>query len=315
MNTAPLRLIFMGTPLFSVPTLQTLMDSRHEVVAVYSQPPRPSGRGHQIQKSPVHQFGEDRGIPIFTPKSLKGDAEQAEFAAHKADLAIVIAYGLILPQKILDAPRLGCLNVHASLLPRWRGAAPIHRAIEAGDSETGITIMKMDVGLDTGPMLLKKNISIDVNTTAPHLHDALSNMGGPLLLEALEAYAAGTLLPTPQPVEGVTYAAKLTREEGEIDWRMAASVWVRKIQAFTPWPGVWFEHEGTRLKILAAEVISEAQGFPGTVLDEQLTIACGEGALRLKILQRPGGAPVDVKDFLRGYPLPKGTVLSCPVTK
>ncbi|MBM3633164.1 MAG: methionyl-tRNA formyltransferase [Alphaproteobacteria bacterium] len=315
MNTAPLRLIFMGTPAFSVPTLQTLVDSRHQLIAVYSQPPRPSGRGHQVRKSAVHQFAEQWEIPIYTPKSLKGEAEQTEFAAHKADLAIVIAYGLILPQKILDAPRLGCLNVHASLLPRWRGAAPIHRAIEAGDLETGITIMKMDVGLDTGPMLLKKNISIDAHTTATNLHDALSNMGGPLLLEALEAYAAGTLQPTPQPLEGVTYATKLTREEGQIDWKLSASVWVRKIQAFTPWPGVWFEHDGTRLKILAAESIPEAQGIPGTILDDHLTIACGEGALRLKILQRPGGAPLDAKDFLRGYLLPKGTVLSCPVTK
>lgn len=315
MNTAPLRLIFMGTPAFSVPTLQALVNSRHQVVAVYSQPPRPSGRGHQVQKSPVHQLAEERGIPIFTPKSLKGEVEQAEFAAHKADLAIVIAYGLILPQKILDAPRLGCLNVHASLLPRWRGAAPIHRAIEAGDLETGITIMKMDAGLDTGPMLLKKTVSIDTNTTAIHLHDALSNIGGSLLLEALEAYAAGTIHPIPQPTEGVTYASKLNREEGQVDWRLAASVWVRKIQAFTPWPGVWFEHEGTRLKILAAEAIPEGQGIPGTILDDDLTIACGEGALRLKILQRPGGAPLAAKDFLRGYLLPQGTVLSCPVTK
>lgn len=312
MTTPPLRIIFMGTPAFSVPTLQALLGSRHKVAAVYTQPPRPSGRGHQIQMSAVHQLAVAEGIPIFTPPSLKKEEEQALFASHKADLAIVIAYGLILPKAILDAPRMGCLNVHASLLPRWRGAAPIQRAIEAGDQETGITIMKMDAGLDTGPILLKKSLPITPQTTAPYLHNALSEMGGPLLLEALEAYIAGTLHPLPQPMEGITYASKLTREEGQINWRDAAGVWVRKIQALTPWPGVWFEHDGTRLKILAAETISHIKGNPGTVLDDQLTIACGEGALRIKTLQRPGGATLDARSFLRGYSLPVGTVLPCP---
>jgi len=312
MSTAPLRLIFMGTPGFSVPTLQALVNSRHQLVAVYSQPPRPSGRGHQVQKSAVHQLAEDNEIPIFTPSSLKSTEEQKLFASHNADLAVVVAYGLILPQAILDAPRLGCLNVHASLLPRWRGAAPIHRSIEAGDLETGITIMKMDAGLDTGPMLLKKSIPITLQSTASNLHDALSTMGGPLLLEALEGYAAGTLHPVPQPAEGITYAAKLTREEGQIDWRLSAASWVRKIQAFTPWPGVWFEHETVRLKVLAAEIVPNVKGIPGTILDDQLTIACGEGALRLKTLQRPGGSALDTQAFLRGYSLPVGTILSCP---
>lgn len=312
MITDPLRIIFMGTPAFSVPTLQTLLSSRHDVVAVYSQPPRPSGRGHQVQKSAVHHLAESAGIPIFTPTSLKKEEEHALFASHKADIAIVVAYGLILPKAILEAPRLGCMNVHASLLPRWRGAAPIQRAIEAGDQETGITIMKMDEGLDTGPMLLKKSLPITPQTTATSLHDALSEMGGPLLLEALEAYNAGTLHPTPQPVQGITYAAKLTRDEAQINWHDPADVWARKIQAFTPWPGIWFDHEGTRLKVLAADVVPHIQGAPGTVLDDQLTIACGEDALRIQTLQRPGGSALDATSFLRGYSLPIGTVLPCP---
>ena len=312
MITDPLRIIFMGTPAFSVPTLQALLSSHHQVVAVYSQPPRPSGRGHQIQKSAVHHLAESAGIPIFTPVSLKNEEEHLLFDSHKADIAVVVAYGLILPKAILETPRLGCLNVHASLLPRWRGAAPIQRAIEAGDQKTGITIMRMDVGLDTGPMLLKKAIPITPQTTATSLHDALSEMGGPLLLEALEAYRAGTVHPTPQPTQGITYAAKLTRDEGQIDWRQPARIWVRKIQALTPWPGVWFNSEGTRLKVLAAEAILDIQGAPGTVLDDQLTIACGEGALRIQTLQRPGGSPLDATSFLRGYPLPLATVLPCP---
>lgn len=312
MITDPLRIIFMGTPAFSVPTLQTLLSSRHQIVAVYSQPPRPSGRGHKVQNSAIHQLALSAGIPIFTPASLKTEEVQALFASHKADIAIVVAYGLILPKAILEAPRLGCLNVHASLLPRWRGAAPIQRAIEAGDVETGITIMKMDEGLDTGPMLIKKSLPLLPDTTAANLHDMLSKMGGPLLLEALEAYISGNLQPTSQPAQGVTYASKLTRDEGQIDWRMSAEIWGRKIQALTPWPGVWFDHEGTRLKVLEAKVIPNMKGNPGTVLDDQLTIACGEGALRIQILQRPGGGALDAASFLRGYSLPTGTILPCP---
>lgn len=312
MTLPPLRLIFMGTPVFAVPILQALLDSRHSVVAVYSQPPRPSGRGHQVHVSAVHHLATTQGIPVFTPSRLKNEEEQSLFASHQADVAIVVAYGLMLPKPILEAPRLGCLNVHASLLPRWRGAAPIHRAIEAGDKETGLTIMKMDAGLDTGPMLLKKSMPIGPQTTAQDLHDALSAMGGPLLIHAMEAYADGVLSPIPQPEQGVTYAAKLTREEGQINWRLPASVWVRKIRAFTPWPGVWFEHEGTRLKVLAAEAVPNGEGNPGTVLDASLTIACGEGALHVKILQRPGGAALDAQTFFRGYSLPVGTILPCP---
>lgn len=309
--TPPLRLVFMGTPAFSVPTLQTLLESRHQVVAVYTQPPRPSGRGHHVQKSAVHCEAEAHNIPVFTPATLKGEEAQFLFAQHKVDCAIVVAYGLILPKAILEIPRLGCLNVHASLLPRWRGAAPIHRAIEAGDPETGVTIMKMDEGLDTGPMLLKKSVPITSQTTTAALHDTLSTLGGSLLLEALEGYALGTLHPFPQPETGVTYAPKLTREEGRIDWHQAPSIWVRKIQALSPWPGVWFDYEGIRLKVLGAEVVTTLSGKPGTVLDDHLTIACGEAALRITILQRPGGAALPTEDFLRGYLLPAGTDL-CP---
>jgi methionyl-tRNA formyltransferase len=312
MNTSRLRIIFMGTPNFSVPTLQKLIDSQHQVVAVYSQPPRPSGRGHHLQKSAIHQLAEAHSIPIFTPTSFKDPEQVALFSSHQADVGVVIAYGLILPQNILDIPRLGCLNVHASLLPRWRGAAPIQRAIEAGDPQTGITIMKMDAGLDTGHMLLKKSVPITPQTTSSDLHDTLANMGASLLLETINGYDSGTIAPTPQPSEGVTYAKKLTREEGQIDWRDPAQTWIRKIQAFTPWPGVWFEYQSVRLKVLAAELIADLQGEPGTILDDELTVACSSGALRLKILQRPGGEPLDAQSFLRGHPLPKGTILPCP---
>ncbi|MBM3468131.1 MAG: methionyl-tRNA formyltransferase [Alphaproteobacteria bacterium] len=310
---SPLRLIFMGTPQFSVPTLQTLLESPHKVVAIYTQPPRPSGRGHHVQMSAIHHLAAQHNIPVFTPSNFKDQQEQDLFASHKADCAIVVAYGLILPKEILNIPRLGCLNVHASLLPRWRGAGPIQRAIEAGDNETGITIMKMETGLDTGPILLKKAYPLIPEETASHLHDALSNMGGPLLLEALEAYAQGTLIPTPQPTEGVTYASKLTRDEGKIDWRLDASVLMRKIKAFTPWPGVWFDYYDTRIKILAAEVVPALSGEPGTVLNEHLCIACGQGALQIKTLQRPGGEVLESDAFLRGFPIPVGTKLPCPV--
>ena len=306
----PLRLVFMGTPDFAVPSLRALADAGHELVCVYSQPPRPAGRGQQVQKSPVHRFAEERGIPVRTPKSLRNAEAQAEFAELKADAAVVAAYGLILPQPILDAPRLGCLNVHGSLLPRWRGAAPIQRSILAGDSETGITIMQMDIGLDTGAMLLKDAVPITAETTASSLHDALADMGARLIVQALDGIAAGRLTAEPQPEEGVTYAAKLTREDGRLDWTRDAATVERQVRALTPWPGCWFDIRGERIKVLKAEPAPDTpEAAPGTLLDDRLTIACADGAVRLTLVQRPGKAPVDGAAFLRGFALPAGTRL------
>ncbi|CAO3442684.1 Methionyl-tRNA formyltransferase (EC 2.1.2.9) [Azospirillum argentinense] len=315
----PLRLVFMGTPDFAVPSLRALADAGHEVVCVYSQPPRPAGRGQQVQKSPAHRFAEERGIPVRTPKSLRNAEAQAEFAELKADAAVVAAYGLILPQPILDAPRLGCLNVHGSLLPRWRGAAPIQRAILAGDAETGITIMQMDIGLDTGAMLLKDAVPITAETTASSLHDALADMGARLIVEALDGLAAGRLTAEPQPEAGVTYAAKLTREDGRLDWTRDAAFVERQVRALTPWPGCWFDAPTPtggveRIKVLKAEPAPAStndarKAAPGTLLDDRLTVACADGAVRLTLVQRPGKAPVDGAALLRGFALPVGTRL------
>jgi methionyl-tRNA formyltransferase len=305
-----LRLIFMGTPDFSVAILAALIEAGHEIAAVYSQPPRPAGRGHKEQLTPVHAFAAERGLTVLTPKSLRNAEAQAEFAAFKADAAVVAAYGLILPQAILEAPAKGCLNVHASLLPRWRGAAPIQRAIQAGDAESGVTIMQMDVGLDTGDMLLVGRLPITATTTGQSLHDDLAALGAKLIVEALDQLPS--LTPTPQSDEGVTYAAKLTKEEGRLDWSRKASELDCTIRAFTPWPGVWFEVNGERIKLLAAEIVS-GSGEPGTLLDDALTVACGEGALRLQKLQRAGKGALEAEAFLRGYAIPKGTKL-CPAT-
>ena len=236
-----LRLAFMGTPDFAASSLRALIDAGHEVACVYSQPPRPAGRGHQVQRSPVHVLAEERGIPVRTPKSLRNAEAQAEFAALDLDCAVVAAYGLILPQPILDAPRMGCLNIHASLLPRWRGAAPIQRAILAGDAETGVTIMQMDAGLDTGAMLLKGTVPITAETTAGSLHDALAELGAGLIVQALDGLAEGRLTAEPQPSEGVTYAAKLSRDDGRLDWSQPADFIERQVRALNPWPGVWFD--------------------------------------------------------------------------
>ena len=309
-----LRLVFMGTPDFAVPSLRALIGAGHEVACVYSQPPRPAGRGQQVQKSPVHRFAEERGIAVRTPKSLRNAEAQAEFADLKADAAVVAAYGLILPQPVLDAPRLGCLNVHGSLLPRWRGAAPIQRSILAGDAETGITIMQMDAGLDTGAMLLKDAVPITAQTTASSLHDELADMGARLIVEALDGLSAGRLTAVPQPEEGVTYAAKLAREDGRLDWTRDAAYVERQVRALTPWPGCWFDiagegSKGERIKVLKAEPAPEAgRAAPGTLLDDRLTIACADGAVRLALVQRPGKAPVEGSAFLRGFALPVGTV-------
>lgn len=298
----------MGTPDFSVPILENLIHADHEVAAVYSQPARPAGRGHQLRPSPVAAAAEARGILVRTPKSLKSAEEQQAFAALKADVAIVAAYGLILPKAILDAPRQGCINVHASLLPRWRGAAPIQRCIEAGDHVTGVTIMQMDEGLDTGAMLLMEDIAITPTTTGGSLHDDLSAMGARMAVEALRRLEAGSLLATPQPPEGVTYAAKLAKEEGRVDWRRSAAEIDRQLRAFTPWPGVWFELNGERIKLISAKPVA-GKGEPGQVLDDQLTVACGEGALQVETLQRAGKGAMAAADLLRGFAVPAGTQL------
>lgn len=307
-----LRLAFMGTPDFAAASLAALLASNHTVVCVYSQPPRPSGRGHQVQTSPVHRLAEAHGIEVRTPARLRGPDAQAAFAALELDVAVVAAYGLILPKPILEAPRHGCLNVHASILPRWRGAAPIQRAILAGDSVTGVTIMKMDIGLDTGPMLVSEAVPITPATTATRLHDDLAALGARLIGPALEAYAAGDLVPQPQPVDGVTYAAKLEREDGRLAFASSATFVERQVRALTPWPGAWFEAAGERIKVLAAEVTAPATSpdtVPGTVLDDQFTVACGDGAVRLATVQRPGRAAVDGAACLRGFALPPGSVL------
>ena len=311
---ATLRLAFMGTPDFAVPALCALLDAGHEVAAVYSQPPRPAGRGQKEQPSPVHRLAEERGLPVRTPLRLKGEEEQAAFAALDLDVAVVAAYGLILPQEILDTPRHGCINIHASLLPRWRGAAPIQRALLAGDTVTGITIMQMDEGLDTGPMVLTQSIPIGPDTTAGHLHDGLATMGAHLVVPAIEGLATGSLAGREQPAAGVTYAAKLHRDEGRIDWQDATFV-DRQIRALNPAPGTWFDYAGEqgreRIKVLAAHRVPEAGAAPaGQVLDDRLTVACGAGgAIRPTRLQRPGKAAMPADALLRGYPIPSGTRL------
>jgi methionyl-tRNA formyltransferase len=303
-----LRLAFLGSAPFSLPTLVALLGAGHEVAAVYTQPPRPAGRGHKVRRSPVHVYAETRGLLVRTPSTLRDPEEQRRFADLALDVAVVAAYGLILPKAILAAPRLGCINVHASLLPRWRGAAPIERAILAGDAETGVTIMQMDAGLDTGPMLLAARVPIGPETTAAALHDALGELGADLLPQALARVASGTLQPTPQPEDGATYAKKLERDEGRLDWLRPAAELERAVRALNPQPGVWFERAGERIKVLAAEVVDRS-GMPGRVLDDRLTVACAEGALRPRLLQRPGRAPTEADAFLRGYPLPPGTQL------
>ncbi|MDG3440660.1 methionyl-tRNA formyltransferase [Nitrospirillum amazonense] len=301
-----LRLAFMGTPDFSVPVLDALVAAGHQVACVYSQPPRPAGRGHKEQLTPVHARAQALGIPVRTPRTLRNEEAQAEFRELNLDVAVVVAYGLILPQAVLDAPRLGCLNIHASLLPRWRGAAPIQRAILAGDAESGVTIMQMEAGLDTGPMLLEERIALTPRMTASQLHDGLSVLGARLIVTALDRLAAGDLPATVQPEEGVTYAAKLTKEEGLLDFTKPAADLDRQVRALTPWPGTWFEAalEGgaiEKIKVLAAEPVA-GTGAPGTLLDANLTVACGEGALRLTTVQRPGKGPVEGAAFLRGFP-------------
>lgn len=323
MRDQRLRLAFMGSPSFALAALRALLDAGHEVACVYTQPPRPAGRGHRLQRAPVHALAEAAGLPVRTPISLKPVDEQVRFAALGLDAAVVAAYGLLLPRSVLAAPRLGCINIHSSLLPRWRGAAPIQRAILAGDSETGVTIMQIDEGLDTGPILLQSRVPITAETTATTLHDTLAALGAELIVSALAGLALGTLTARPQPSEGTCYAAKLERSEGRLDWNRPAAALERTVRALNPWPGTWFQHEGKRIKVLSAAVVGAGaagaleQGEPGVVLQgsgsrsgsDTLTIACGEGALALLRLQRSGRAPTDAPEFLRGYPLAPGSRL------
>ncbi|MBB5703114.1 methionyl-tRNA formyltransferase [Ochrobactrum daejeonense] len=304
-----MRIVFMGTPDFSVPILTAIIGHGYEVVAVYSQPPRPAGRrGLELTKSPVQEKAEQFGIPVFTPKSLKSAEEQEKFANLEADVAIVVAYGLLLPKPILDAPRLGCYNGHASLLPRWRGAAPIQRAIMAGDAETGMMIMKMDEGLDTGPVAMVEKIAITPDMTAGELHDRLSMAGADLMIRALGALERESLALQPQAEEGVTYAAKIDKAEARIDWSKPAKEVHNAIRGLSPFPGAWCEMEINgaveRVK-LQRSTLGQGAGAPGTVLDDQLTIACGDGAVRLVTLQRSGGKALPARDFLRGATVTK----------
>ncbi|WP_170419032.1 methionyl-tRNA formyltransferase [Ruegeria atlantica] len=301
-----MRVVFMGTPDFSVPVLDALVEAGHEIVAVYCQPPRPAGRGKKDRPTPVHARAASLGLTVRHPVSLKSTEEQDAFEALNADVAVVVAYGLILPQPILDAPKQGCLNIHASLLPRWRGAAPIHRAIMSGDAQTGICIMQMEAGLDTGPVLLREATDIGIEETTDQLHDRLSLMGAKLIVEALRDLS--DLKPEPQPEIGVTYAAKIDKSEARIDWFQPAIEVDRQIRGLSPFPGAWTEIDGNRVKLLASR-LAEGQGVPGEVLDDALTVACGEGAVDLLRLQRAGKGAQDKETFLRGWPIPAGSRL------
>ena len=308
----PLRIVFMGTPDFAVPTLAEVVGAGHQVVAAYSQPARAAGRGMAARKSPVQMFAETAGIPVLTPDNFKSVDAQAAFAAHAADAAVVVAYGLLLPAAVLTAPRLGCFNLHASKLPRWRGAAPIQRAIMAGDTETAVMAMRMQQGLDTGPVCLAEQIAIGADQTAGELHDVLAQRGASLVVRALAALERGSLDCTPQANDGVTYAKKIDKAEARIDFNADARDVHNRIRGLSPFPGAWFEAgadgKRERIKVLRAVVV-EASGTPGMVLDDQLTIACGSAAVRFIELQRAGKTPMRAADVLRGFPLPPGTQL------
>jgi len=301
-----MRIIFMGSPDFAVPTLDALVEAGHEVVAAYTQPPRPAGRGKAERPTLVEERAGELGIEIRSPNSLRDKAEQEAFAELEADVAVVAAYGLILPQPILDAPTFGCLNVHASLLPRWRGAAPVQRAIMAGEESTGVTIMQMEAGLDTGPMLLKRAVEIG-DKNAVQLTEELAKLGATMMVEVLADLPSFD--PMPQPEEGATYAPKIRKEEARIDWSRSSAELVRQVQGLAPFPGAWFEHQGERLKLLAA-ARAQGPGKPGEVLDDRLTIGCGSGAIRPTLIQRAGKKPMGVEELSRGFAIPEGTMLS-----
>ncbi len=308
----PLRLIFMGTPDFAVPTLIELAGAGHEIAAVYTRAPKPAGRGMDLQDTPVAREAKRLGLPVVTPTSLRTEEAQAAFAAHGADAAVVVAYGLILPKPILDAVPLGCFNLHASLLPRWRGAAPINRAVMAGDAESGVTVMKMDEGLDTGGMAMIERVAIGPDMTAGDLHDRLAAIGGDLMNRALGALERGSLQIVPQPETGVTYAEKIDKSETRIDWSRPAQEVHNHIRGLSPFPGAWFEMPGekgpVRVKVLRT-TLATGSGAPGTVLDDDLAIACGDGAIRIRELQRAGKQPMNAEEFLRGTPLKRGARL------
>ena len=300
-----MRLIFMGTPDFAVPTLVELAARGHEIAAVYTRAAKPAGRGMDVQRTPVEQEARRLALAVHTPRSLKDEEAQAAFRAHNADAAVVVAYGLILPKFLLEAPQLGCLNIHASLLPRWRGAAPINRAIMAGDAESGVTIMKMDEGLDTGAMAMAERIAIGADMTAGDLHDVLSRLGADLMLRALAAAERGSLTLTPQPDKGVSYAEKISKNETRVDWSKPWQQVHDHVRGLSSFPGAWFEVDGVRIKALRS---TKGGGFgaPGAVLDDKLTIACGTGAVRLTQVQRAGKQPMSAEEFLRGTPVKAG---------
>lgn len=302
-----MRIVFMGTPAFAVPTLEALLnDAAFEVVAAYTQPPRPAGRGQKLTPSPIHTLAESHGVPVFTPTSLKSAEAQAEFAALNADAAVVIAYGMLLPKEILDAPKHGCINVHPSALPRWRGAAPLQRTIMAGDSTTQIVIMKMDEGLDTGPALLRKDMTIETGTTAGELHDMIAADAAPMVLEVLKNIESIT--PEAQSEEGVTYAAKISKAEATIDWSRPAEELLHHIHGLSPFPGAYFTYQGESIKVLKA-ALAQGNGAAGSMLNDTGMVACGTGALQLVQVQRAGKKAMPMEEMLRGLTLPKGTEL------
>jgi methionyl-tRNA formyltransferase len=300
-----MRLIFMGTPDFAVPTLVELAARGHEIAAVYTRAPKPAGRGMGVQHTPVEQEARRLALAVHTPRSLKDEEAQAAFRTYEVDAAVVVAYGLVLPKSVLEAPRLGCFNIHASLLPRWRGAAPINRAIMAGDTESGVTIMKIDEGLDTGTMAMAERTPIGIDMTAGDLHDVLARLGADLMLRALAAAERGSLTLTPQPDKGVTYAEKISKNETRIDWSKPCKQVHDHIRGLSPFPGAWFEIDGARVKALRS-MKGEGSGAAGTVLDDKLTIACGAGAVRLTQVHRAGKQPMSADEFLRGTPVKSG---------
>lgn len=314
-----LKLVYMGTADFAVPALQALAQSRHEILAVYTQPARPAGRGMRARPSAIERAALTLDLPVLTPVTLKGEKHRAALASFDVDLAIVAAYGLILPESILATPRLGCINLHGSCLPRWRGAAPIQRAILAGDRESGVTIIQMEAGLDTGPILAMEPVQIDDRTTAQDLHDRLAVLAADMVVSMVDRLAADDVESTPQPDRGAVYAHKIEKGEGRIDWDQSATEIGRQVRAFNPWPGCWTEWDDQRLRVLSGEPLEvdpPAESKPGTLIDDALTVACGVGSYRVTQLQRAGGKPMASSDFLRGCPLPPATRFGrpCPAT-